>query len=318
MTEKQINKWLRKELRPIGWILIAYYAAMTLLVGLVSVVDTAKQMIQNMAAGDFLMNVDADALMSNAWGYILCGCLGIILLHAWKGPDYWRQEVFQKTGKMTPAVFFCAMVLCMGGQTVNSFWLTGLELLMNFFGKSLLETLETVSGSTDSFSMFLYGSVLAPVSEEILFRGYVLRSLRPYGKRFSIIGSALLFALFHGNILQGPYAFLIGLVLGWLTCEYSIHWAIVLHVFNNLVLAEGMGWLLEVLPLMAGEILNGILFMGALAISAVILWNNRESVAAYRQSEWIDRRCVKCLLTNSGFIVFALIMSISAIAWLVV
>ena len=141
MTDKQIDKWLRKEFRPISWILIFYYLLLNLLVSLVAVVDTAKQMLRNAAAGNFLMDVDMDALMNNAWGYILCIFLGVILLHAWKGPDYWRDEIFCKGRKMTPAVFLCAMVFCVGSQMVNSLWLTGLELVMNLFDSSLMPML---------------------------------------------------------------------------------------------------------------------------------------------------------------------------------
>ena len=316
MTDKQINKWLRREFRPIGWILIFYYLLMNLMVSLVAVVDMIRQMLGNAAAGNFLMDVDVDALMNNAWGYILCIFLGVILLHAWKGPDYWHSEIFCKGRRMTPGVFFCAMIFCVSSQMINSLWLTALELVMNLFDRSLLETLEAVSGSTDSFSMFLYGAVLAPISEELLFRGYILRALRPYGRRFAILGSAILFGLFHGNLLQGPYAVLVGLVLGWLACEYSINWAIALHIFNNLVLAEGLSRLLELLPMVAAEVLNLALFGGALVLSIVILRKNREQVRAYRRSEWIDRRCVKCLLTNSGFILFALMMGISMVLWM--
>lgn len=316
MTDKQINKWLRKEFRPIGWVLIFYYLLLNLLVSLVAVVDAAKQMLHNAVSGNFLMDVDADALLNNAWGYILCIFLGVMLLHAWKGPDYWQEEIFCKGRKMKPSVFFCAMVFCVGSQMINSLWLTGLELVMNLFDSSLMPMLEAVSGSSGSFSMFLYGAVLAPISEELLFRGYVLRALRPYGKRFAILGSAILFGLFHGNLLQGPYALLVGLILGWLACEYSIKWAIGLHIFNNLVLAEGMSRLLDLLPTVAGEVVNFIIFAGALVLSAVILRINREQVQVYRRSEWIDRRCIKCLLTNSGFIVFALFMCASMVLWM--
>lgn len=316
MTDKQINKWLRKEFRPIGWILIFYYILMNLLVSLEAVADLARQMLWNVSTGNFPFDVNVDALMDNAWGYILCIFLGIILLHAWKGPDYWQEEIFRREERMRPSVFFCALILCMGSQMVNSLWLTGLELVMNLFGSSMMPMLEMVSGSTGSFSMFLYGAVLAPISEELLFRGYILRALRPYGKRFAILGSAILFGLFHGNLLQGPYAVLVGLVMGWLTCTYSIHWAIALHVFNNLVLAEGLGRLAEVLPVALSDGLSLLLFGGGLAASGVILRKKRGEIAAYRAQEWIDRRCIKCLLTNSGFIVFALFMCVSMVLWM--
>ena len=316
MTDRKINKLLRKEFRPIGWILVGYYLLMNLMVTLVSCVDLVKQVLWNLILGAPALDLDMDVLMNNAWGYILCIFLGLILLHAWKGTDFWREEVFRKERKITPFVFLCAMCFCMGSQMLNSVWLTTLELIMNLFGSSLMETLESVTGSTDSFSMFLYGSILAPLWEEVLFRGYILRALRPYGRRFSIFGSALLFALFHGNLLQGPYAFLIGLVLGWLACEYSINWSIALHVFNNLVLAEGLGRITEYLPMAVSDGIYVALFGVSTVASFVILRRKRNEIRAYRQGEWIDRRCVKCLLTNSGSIVFLMMMTVSMIIWM--
>ena len=63
---------------------------------------------------------------------------------------------------------------------------------------------------------FLATVVLAPVTEEFLFRGVILHGfLRNYGRRKAILVSALLFALFHLNPWQFPGAFLLGLVLGW-------------------------------------------------------------------------------------------------------
>ena len=36
---------------------------------------------------------------------------------------------------------------------------------------------------TDNFIMFLYAGILAPITEEILFRGVVQRTLLPWGRR---------------------------------------------------------------------------------------------------------------------------------------
>lgn len=63
---------------------------------------------------------------------------------------------------------------------------------------------------------FLAVVVLAPVTEEFLFRGVILQGfLRNYGRSRAILVSALLFALFHLNPWQFPVAFLLGVVLGW-------------------------------------------------------------------------------------------------------
>ena len=312
MTDKQINRWLRKEFRPISWILIFYYLFLNLLVSLVAVVDAAKQMLRNAASGNFLMDVDVDSLMNNAWGYILCIFLGVILLHAWKGPDYWREEIFQKGRKMTPVVFFCAMVFCVGSQMVNSLWLTGLELVMNLFDASLMPMLEAVSGSSGSFSMFLYASFLGPIAEELLFRGVVLRQLRPWGKQTAILVSAIAFGLFHGNVIQIPFAFMVGLVLGYVTVEYSIFWAIVLHVFNNFVLSDLIGRLSEISP-EGGSVLLMLILVPASVVAIVQLILKRKQLGEYLRQNKMGKISWRGLLASPFMWIYTGLMLISCL-----
>lgn len=316
MTDRQINKWLRRQFSVVCWMLIGYYFLLDLSVVATAAVDSLKQMLWNVAVGDPFSPIDTYALMENGWGYITASCAGLIILYAWKGRDYWREEICAKENKMTFFVFFCALSFCMGSQMVNSLWLGLLELGMNALGTSIMPALESVSGSTATFSMFLYSSMFAPVTEELVFRGYVLRSLRPYGKRFAIVGSAILFGLFHGNLMQTPYAILMGLILGYIACEYSVYWAIGVHMFNNLVLAEGLGRLTQLLPVEVENAVYSILFGVFLLVSVVILIVRRRDIAAYQKSEWIDRRCMKCFVTNLGFAVFTAIMAVSILSWL--
>ena len=308
MTDKQINRWLRRRFSAVGWILILYYGLMTLLTSVTIATDAARQSLWAFAAGDFLGNLDWDQINSNAWGYIASIAVGFAILDAWKGSTFWKQEVLAKEAPMKGRTFLCMLCFCMGAQMVNSLWITLLELILLPFGKSVMPILESVAGDTDSFSMFLYASILAPVWEEIRFRGYVLRTLRPFGKRFAILGSALLFGLFHGNLLQTPYAVLMGLVLGYLTVEYSIHWAVLLHLFNNLVLADLLTRLTSQWSEMAFGTLNLALFGGGALVSLVILIRNRADIRAYRRSEWMDRRCIRCFATAAGILALTVLM----------
>lgn len=303
MTDKQINKWLRRKFSLVGWVLFGYYLLMNLLSMLGMVQESAKQTLWGFAAGHYSGAMDVDAIYGNAWGYVLTIFVGLIILHAWKGSHYLKSEILAKEKRMTPFVFFCMISFCMGAQMANGIWVTLLELVLNCFGMSAMTVLESVSGESDTFSMFLYASILAPIGEEILFRGYVLRSLRPFGKRFAIFGSGLLFGLFHGNLLQTPYAILMGLVLGYVTVEYSIGWAVLLHMFNNLVLADLLTRLTASWSDMAYSILNLLLFGGFFAVSAVILVCKRREISEYNRSEWMDRRCLRCFFTNSGILV---------------
>lgn len=302
MTDKQINRWLRRRFSAVGWLLLLYYGLMTLLTSLTAAVDMAGQSLRAFAAGDFSGQMNWDLINSNAWGYIASILVGIAILDAWKGRDFRKGEIFAKEAPMKGRTFLCMLCFCMGAQMINSIWITLLELLLQPFGKSLMPILEAVAGDTDSFSMFLYASILAPVWEELLFRGYVLRALRPCGKRFAILGSALLFGLFHGNLLQTPYAVAMGLVFGYMTVEYSIVWAILLHMFNNLVLADLLSRLTAQWSEMAFGTLNLVLFGGGALISLIILIRNRETIRAYRKSEWMDRRCIRCFVTAPGIL----------------
>ncbi len=76
--------------------------------------------------------------------------------------------------------------------------------------------------------------ILAPIAEELFFRGVVLRGFSKYSVRFGIIFSALIFGFMHGNIFQAVMATLLGLVLGYITSRTgSIVPAIICHIAIN-------------------------------------------------------------------------------------
>ena len=318
MEEKQINKWLRRRFTGIGWALVVYYVIMNIMVMATVVVDMVSQQLRALMGGSYAYVPDMEAIANNAWGYLLAVAIGLLILYVWKGGSFWRWDVMAKERPMTASTFFCVLSLCIGTQMVNTIWIYLLELILNQFGLSAMGMLESVSGQSDSFSMFVYTALCAPIAEELIFRGFVLRSLRPYGKRFAILGSAVLLGLFHGNLLQPLYAFLMGLVLGYVTVEYSIVWAMALHLFNNLVLADLLSRLTAGLPELAVSVINLVIFAGFAIAGMVILAMKRQEVGEYNRSEWIDRRCLKCFFTNSGFIVLAVIMAINMILMLFV
>lgn len=91
---------------------------------------------------------------------------------------------------------------------------------------------------------FVVVCVLAPVLEEMFFRGLILRSfLFQYSKWTAIVGSALLFGMAHMNVYQFAVASLLGVVLGWLYERTRSLWpGIAMHAAYNLgwlVLASG-------------------------------------------------------------------------------
>lgn len=77
--------------------------------------------------------------------------------------------------------------------------------------------------------------VLAPILEEVFFRGQILGSIKhKYGSFWALLVSSLLFALIHGNPPQMVNAFFMGLILGYICLKTgSLLSVIVIHAFNN-------------------------------------------------------------------------------------
>lgn len=79
--------------------------------------------------------------------------------------------------------------------------------------------------------------IIAPIFEEVLYRGVLLKGLsKRYSTKKAIIYSALIFGIAHLNIPQGINAFLLGIIIG-LVYYYtnSIFICIVMHFTNNLL-----------------------------------------------------------------------------------
>ncbi len=92
-------------------------------------------------------------------------------------------------------------------------------------------------GETSIISM-IATVILAPIGEECVFRGVTMRLLHRTGVKFWVINfvQALLFGIMHGNLVQGVYAFALGLVLGLIVYRYkSILMGILLHLTYNLL-----------------------------------------------------------------------------------
>lgn len=92
-------------------------------------------------------------------------------------------------------------------------------------------------GSATVFSVIIYlirTTILPAFFEEFLFRGIILGNMRRFGNGFAIFVSAFLFGIFHGNLRQIPFAFLVGLVLGYIVVRTNNIWiTIAIHFFNN-------------------------------------------------------------------------------------
>lgn len=89
------------------------------------------------------------------------------------------------------------------------------------------------TGLSLGLNIFVF-CLLPAILEEMIYRGYILRTLRRHGDGFALVVSSALFALMHGNILQIPFAFIVGMVCGYLVIKTGRIWlGMMLHFLNN-------------------------------------------------------------------------------------
>ena len=103
--------------------------------------------------------------------------------------------------------------------------------IVNFLTNLLMMLIAVIKGSevTNPLVNMLEGSnwiwslifagILSPIIEEMMFRGVMLNKLRRYGDKVTIITTAVLFGLFHGNFSQFFYAVALGMIFAYITLK---------------------------------------------------------------------------------------------------
>lgn len=90
-------------------------------------------------------------------------------------------------------------------------------------------------GEGSLFITFFVIALLAPVVEEIVFRGVLITSFQkvitPIG---ALILTSFLFSVAHGNLVQGMYSFVLGIVLAYIRIKSKSLWnSIAMHISFN-------------------------------------------------------------------------------------
>lgn len=97
------------------------------------------------------------------------------------------------------------------------------------------ETNEVLSAG-GMFLQILTAGIVACIVEELSLRGVTYFRMKQYwGKSRAIFWSALVFGIYHLNVVQGVYAFILGLYFAWLNERYdSLRASITAHMSANL------------------------------------------------------------------------------------
>lgn len=138
-------------------------------------------------------------------------------------------------------LFLALLGVCL--QFVTSFLLS---LILNLMPKVKADYLSAISGLTVfSAAVIIYVAIVAPLAEELVFRGlayFVLEKILPV---FAVILiQALAFGLLHANIVQKVYAIILGILLGYIRYRTgNLVSSMVVHMFVN-----GTGIVMSAIP----------------------------------------------------------------------
>jgi len=167
----------------------------------------------------------------------------------------------------TPRGWVATALLAAGGWSVGAVvW----EQLLRFPGaraySDWLGELLGKQGRLDLGTALVLVALLPAVAEEVTFRGVVLAGLRQSGSRWiAVVGSALVFGLFHVNPYHVVAAFAVGLLLGWVALESgSLLPGVLIHLVNN-----GAQVLLDRVPGLAERLHSPLIVVLALACTAL-------------------------------------------------
>ena len=148
-----------------------------------------------------------------------------------------------------------------------NFGILGLVESSGVFQSAFDKFAETTSLITEGslFSAFLVAGIIAPFAEEFLFRGVIYRTLNRYFSiTTSILVQAILFGIFHGNMVQGVYATFLGIVFGYITYKSKSLWpAVIAHMSNNILALT--------LPYILPSSIDSLLGYSILSILGIIL-----------------------------------------------
>ena len=137
-------------------------------------------------------------------------------------------------------------------------------------------------GSLTNAPMLFYTILVAPLMEELVFRGVFYHRFRSYGKYFAAFCTAFFFALMHSNFLQFAPAFSMGIILFFIRDRYGLPYSILLHFSNNL-LAIVVNNLSQGSTLIQG--IYSLFLLAGLGYGIYYVVKNRKSLAEDRQYE---------------------------------
>lgn len=191
----------------------------------------------------FVHGLIPSSLVSCVIIIILCGCIHHVYPWVFTTGDNRNNKNRTGTRSLSFLFCFCIFILIVITGLSLQFFSTGILNAIELHRPELLGSYRDMVRSSFSLNNGIFRvttvMLLAPVCEELVFRGISLSSSRRaftcrHSDAIAILLSALLFALYHGNLVQFCYALPMGILLALLaTWTSSLLPSILLHITIN-------------------------------------------------------------------------------------
>lgn len=234
LKRRIMEKEIRRHFSKIGF---AYLAG--------SIVIYAVQFLVATAGKRFAPGVMADA--NGSFILLMLTMYGISMpFMGWLVSRIPAQKVEEK--KMTAGQWIIAFLMCYGlmyaGNLIGTALTFGIGMVK---GTGVENPMVSTVMQLNPWVTFVIAVLIAPTAEELLFRKLLTERIVKYGELPAVLASGLFFGLFHGNLNQFSYAFLLGLFLGFIYVKTGkLRYTIGLHMAVNFIGSSLGTWMLRV------------------------------------------------------------------------
>ncbi|MBR6025103.1 MAG: CPBP family intramembrane metalloprotease [Methanobrevibacter sp.] len=177
---------------------------------------------------NLIRSIDNQTMISSLTNYILILPVFIYLM----GKIESRKITKNKIGIKKFLIYLCIALTLMWIGNVAGLVIT--TILGNTVTNEVVNPIEKLIQNSSIYINLIIISIVAPIFEELFFRKFLIDRTIRYGATLSILLSAFIFALFHGNLSQFFYAFLLGAFFAYVYIKTGkIIYTIILHAFVN-------------------------------------------------------------------------------------
>ena len=212
-----------------------------------------------------------------------------------------KEDIF--TPNKAPKMFvLLGTISCIGIGMISSLIYLIYSTIFKHYGITIPQPDFSLPSQSGYLILFLmYVCLIGPILEEIIFRGFILKSMQKYGNLTAIIVSSILFSMFHLNLVQFINPVLMGIVLAFITIKSkSIFPAMIAHIFNNTIAFTATGIVSLKMPLAQGLFGVVYLLVGVSALTLFVTLYGKEFLQTLKEDTRILKTYEKIKYSFSG------------------